>query len=174
MRKVGSTIPSRAPPIILSPEDKRQGSALSGSSLFHSGTAPSSIEVRSGTVRELVRDVVVTHEEFDLQHMLSDAELGELSSIAEDGSFGWFSVSIGVAAGFAQNLYDAVIFTYDNKPIGIQDLLFAGISLACFVAAAITYSSFSQNKKRRDKFLAYIRTRKRFRITAKEEKDDTA
>jgi hypothetical protein len=174
VRKAGSAIPSRAPPIILSPEDKRQGSAPSGVSIIHSGTAASSIDAGGDIVRDFVRDVIVTHEDVDLQHLLSDAQLGELSSIAEDASFGWFSLSIGVAMGFAQNLYNTVVYTQDNKAVEIRDLFFAAISLACFVAAGITFVSFWKNKKRRNKFLAYIRSRKRFRITAKEENNDTA
>lgn len=127
---------------------------------------PNTLAETSGTAApsELWGAKFVTVDEFDIGHLLSDAQLDSVSSCGNDSSFNWFAVFIGAAAGFTQNVFSAAGAVYHgNVPTGM-DFTLGIISVAFYAAAIAKFTEYRRNKSKHGDLLKAIKSRKKVQI----------
>jgi hypothetical protein len=132
-------------------------------------TVPSTPFTAAGTVpslSDLLGGKMITFDEWDIGHLLSDSQLDAVSSGKDDTSFGIFTTAFGAGFGLLQNLFVAGSAVYKEEIPGPWDAIASLLCVASFAVAIAKYTEYRRNKSKTGDLVQEIKDRPKIKIPA--------
>jgi hypothetical protein len=139
---------------------EQAGATGPASAITDSGTTPPHV----GSLSDLLGGRMITFDEWDIGHLLSDAQLDAISSSKDDTSFGWFTALMGIGISLLQNVWFLGNAVYNGKVPGIWDSIASLICAAAMAGAISKYFEYARNKQQSGKLVSYIKNRKHIKL----------
>lgn len=135
-----------------------------------SGTAPP----HGGSLSYLLGGKMITFDEWDIGHLLSDSQLDAVSSGKDDTSFGIFTTAFGAGFGLLQNLFVAGSAVFKEEIPTPWDAVASLLCVASFAVAIAKYTEYRRNKSKTGDLVKEIKNRPKMKVPAQARSNEPA